>query len=211
MDWLETILNILKKLFGIKTSVDKKKALDAHIKTKEAEADAAHKERVEPLEEEKKEVAKETEELLSRDPTKKEADDFIDGAKKLPVLMLALALFIAPLPVRAQQDPCPDDVPGYECYSKKDLWTAGVKYRGAWKQCTLDLRMSDSAVERDQEKLAVRTSTATVEIAEGVSWELTVSIGLLALAVGGLVGALVAGGDEPPEVIVQLIDRLPQP
>ena len=136
--------------------------------------------------------------------------------KCLPFL-LSLAL-CAPLPARSQpvdgavdKSPCAEDAPGYECFSKLQLWETGTRFKGKWKDEQLSHAETKVLLAGAEKKLAVRTSTAIRNLVipplpsenSGHSTTILVVSAGVALAVGLIVGALALAKDEPSTIVVR--------
>lgn len=132
------------------------------------------------------------------------------------------ALLCAPLPASAQpvekvvkdgeKPPCDPSLPGYECFSKAELWQAGVRWRGKFQDAKLETSSVAASLRGCRKKLATRTSTAIRNLVippasssetSGHSTTTVVIIGGLFLVAGVLIGAFAASNDQPQTIVVR--------
>lgn len=131
------------------------------------------------------------------------------------------AILCAPLTVHSQpvnklgrtveNASCGPDAPGYECFSKRELWTTSVRFEGKWKDEQLAHAGTKVKLAGAEKKLAVRTSTAIRNLVvppsssepEGHSTSTLVLYSGLALVAGIVVGAIVLSKNEPSTIVVK--------
>lgn len=111
---------------------------------------------------------------------------------------------------KGRSSTCDSAAPGYECFSKHDLWEGAVRWQAKAKDARLERDAAQVRLGACEEKLATRTSTAIRNLvvppapqAEGHSTTVVVLASGLALVAGIVIGALVIARDDPSTVVVR--------